>query len=581
MKINHSIVACLLLLSFFSCEDMLDPQRDGALTDEGVWQNSVRAFGFLNNAYHNLPEGYNRISDAMFDVATDDAVCPDPVNPTQGFHNGAWGPFSVIDNVWNKNYEGIRKVNSFLERIDGVPLPKTSNALGSDEATFRTRERMKGEAFFLRAYFYFELVKRYGGVPLTNKSLTVEEAAAIPRASLDDCFDFILADCDSAAARLPRKYGAEPVVVGFNDAKDVGRCTSGAAKALKARTMLYWASPLFNPDNDTKRWEKAAEWSKEVIDYTLNEDGSGAKVYGLNRFTSTVNMTDLFTTNSVLSQYHQEIIFSTQYLNNTSLEKLNAPISFGAKGLTNPTQNLVDAFPMSTGKAIHEPGSGYDPLNPFKNRDPRLAMTVLCNGTKFSVNDKEAEIESFVGGTDGKGAYPNATHTGYYLKKFLLPHAVWDGRTVNITRTWILMRLAETYLNYAEARNEAYGPDAEVYAALKSLRARAGVRPSDIQAGLDQKQMRKLIQNERRIELAFEEHRFFDVRRWRLFDDPDERAEMLTVRGMKIEKESDGSLSFDPDLVVQQRSFDDKMYWYPIADSELLKNKSLKQNPGW
>ncbi len=581
MRIAHAILFLGITLSFLSCEDMLDPQRDGTLTDEGIWQSSTRAFGFLNNAYLNLPNGYNRISDCMFDAATDDAVCPDPVNPIHGFYNGSWGPFNIIDNVWSKNYEGIRKVNTFLAKIDGVPLPKASNALGSEESIIRTRERMKGEAFFLRAYFYLELVKRYGGVPLTDKVLTIDEATVLSRSSADACFEFILADCDSAEARLPRKYGASPVVVGFNEAKDLGRCTSGAAVALKSRALLYWASPLFNPAGDKARWEKAALEAKEVLDYTENEDGSGAKIYGLNRFTSTTNMTDLFTTNTLLSQYHQEIVFSTQYLNNTTLERLNAPISFGAKGMTNPTQNLVDAFPMSNGKPITDNSSGYDPNDPFKNRDPRLAMTVLYNGSNFTVNDKTALLESFVGGSDGEGSYPNATQTGYYLKKYLLSHAVWDGRTVNITRTWILIRFAEIYLNYAEARNEAFGPDAEVYATLRALRTRAGVRPADIQAGLDQDEMRKLIQNERRIEMAFEEHRFFDIRRWRLFDDPEQLDELLTIRGIRIVKQEDGSFSMDPHHLVQKRLFSDKMYLYPISEDELLKNKHLEQNPNW
>jgi starch-binding outer membrane protein, SusD/RagB family len=581
MKTTHKILILLALIPLLSCESMLEPQLDGTLSEEGIWENNLRAFGFLNNAYLNLPNGYNRISGAMLDAATDDAVCPDPLSTIHGFYNGNWGPYNVIDNVWNKNYEGIRKVNTFLLKIDDVPLPKTSNALGTDESILRMRERMKGEAYFLRAYFYFELLKRYGGIPLTEKTLTPTEAATIARSSVDECFEFIFDDCDSAAAKLPRKYGIEPVIVGYNDAKELGRSTSGAAKALKSRVLLYWASPLFNTADDDTRWQHAASAAKEIIDYTVDENGSGGKVYGLNRFTSTVNMTDLFTTNSVLPLYHQEIVFSTQYYTNTTVEQLNAPISFGAKGLTNPTQNLVDAFPMNNGKPITDPTSGYNPANPFNNRDPRLAMTVVNNQSTLTVNDKTAVVETYTGGNDGPGAYPNVSQTGYYLKKFLLPHAVWDGRTVNITRTWILIRFAEVYLNYAEARNEAYGPDAEVYAAIKALRMRAGFRPSDVQAGLNKEQMRVLIRNERRLELAFEEHRFFDVRRWRLYDDPAQLNELLKIRGVKITKEQDGSFTTDVNHLVQERQFSPKMYFYPIAASELLKNESLEQNTEW
>jgi hypothetical protein len=581
MKTILKIFFALSLTSFISCDDWLEPQLDGTLSEDGIWKNNVRAFGFLNNAYHNLPAGYNRISDAMLDAATDDAVCPDPLSPVHGFYNGNWSPYNVIDNVWNKNYEGIRKVNTFLLKIDNVPLPKSSNSLGTDESILRTRERMKGEAFFLRAYFYFELLKRYGGVPLTSEVLSPEDAALLPRSGVDACFDFILANCDSASNRLPRKYGADPVLVGYNDAKEIGRSTSGAAKALKARVLLYRASPLFNAGNDADRWKEAAAAAKEVIDYSVNADGSGAKLYGLIRFTSTVNMTDLFSTNSVLPQYHQEIVFSTHYLNNTTPEQLNAPISFGARGMTNPTQNLVDAFPMSNGRAITDAGSGYDPANPYSNRDPRLAMTVLYNGSSLTVNDKTNNLETFQGGSDGPDSYPNASQTGYYLKKFLLPHAVWDGRTVNITRTWILIRFAEVYLNYAEARNEAFGPDAEVYAAIRALRLRAGLRPSDVQAGLNQQQMREVIRNERRIELAFEEHRFFDLRRWKLFDDPLQKEKILTIRGVKITKKTDGTINMDMQYKIQERTFAPKMYLYPISEAEILKNKNLQQNPMW
>lgn len=571
----------LALVSLSACEDMLDPELDGKLSEEAVWTNNNLAFGFLNNAYNNLPNGYNRISNAMLAAATDDAVCPDPFSGINSFNDGTWSPFNVIDNVWSKNYAGIRKVNTFLQRIDSIALPKKSNALGTDESILNTRNRMKGEAHFLRAYFYFELVKRYGGVPLTEGILTPDEAINLPRSSADDCFQFILTECDSAAQRLPRKYGAAPAVIGFNEGKDIGRATSGAAVALKSRALLYWASPLFNQTNDVSRWEQAADAANEVINYTVGENGTGGDAYKLKRFTSTVNMSDLFSTNAILPQYHNELIFSTKYNNNTTIERQNAPISFGAKGLTNPTQNLVESFPMKNGKLITDPTSGYNPDNPFANRDPRLSMTVLANGTNFEINDKAGQIETFDGGTDGSGSYPNATQTGYYLQKYIMPHAVWEGRTVNITRTWILIRFAEIYLNYAEARNEVYGPDAEVYGALKQLRRRAGFRPSDVQPGLSQDAMRTLIQNERRLELAFEEHRFFDVRRWKLFDDASQRENMLNIRGVKITKDGAGNLTYDTNNMVQQRIFSDKMYLYPIAESELMKSNALEQNPGW
>ena len=313
MKIVKKLFFVLLVLSFTACDDMLEPDLDGTLTEDAVWTNNNLAFGFLNNTYNNVPNGYNRISSAMLDAATDDAVCPNPLSDINGFNNGTWSPFNVIENVWNKNYDGIRKANIFLSRIDDVPLPKKSNALGTDESIINTRKRMKGEARFLRALFYFELVKRYGGVPLIETILSTEEAIKAPRSSVEDCFEFIVAECDLAAALLPAKYGSSPAIVGFNEAKDIGRATSGAALALKSRALLYWASPLFNESNDTSRWDLAAKAANDVINLTINAGGTGGKVYNLQRFDSNVNLSMLFSTNAVLPQYHNEIIFCTKY----------------------------------------------------------------------------------------------------------------------------------------------------------------------------------------------------------------------------------------------------------------------------
>lgn len=579
-KIKTIVLAIVVSCSFFACEDMLDPTLDGTLKEDAVWGNTVLAFGFLNNAYNSLPSGYNRISGAMLEAATDDAVCPSALSDILDFNNGTWGPFKVIDNVWNKNYEGIRIVNKFLENIDAVPLPKQSNSLGTDESILNTRERMKGEARFLRAYFYFELVKRYGGVPIVDKTLTTEEAINIQRSTVDQCFDFIINDCETAAQMLPTKYGLKPTVIGFNEGKDIGRATKGAALALKSRALLYWASPLFNTSGNSTRWEQAAQAAADVLNLKVNADNTGANVYKLINFTSTINESNLFSVATGLSLYHDEVVFSTSYNDNTTVERQNAPISYGGQGLTNPTQNLVDAFPMSNGKEITDATSGYNPADPYKNRDPRLLQTVLTNGTNFTVNDKTAVLETFNGGVDGPTAYQNASQTGYYLQKFLVPAAVWDNRSVTISRTWVLIRFAELYLNYAEATNEAYGPNAEVYAALKALRTRAGFTVKDIQAGLTKDQMRKVIQNERRIELAFEEHRFFDVRRWKLFDDTAERNKLLTIRGISIEKDANNNFIYNS-KVVENRIFMDKMYFYPISNSELMKSSGLVQNPGW
>ena len=360
----------------------------------------------------------------MLAAGCDEAVHTDVTSDIKGFNNGTWDSYFLVENVWSKNYEGIRIVNRFLERIDDLKMPVKPTVSGTDEQLIRTRERMKGEAFFLRAYFYFELIKRYGGVPLFTKSLTVEEAQQATRASYDDCMKQIIADCDSAANRLPEQYKGSSESVGFDDKKELGRPTTGAAYGLKSRALLYWASPLNNPGNDKERYKRSADAAQLVV--------KSAFRYKLMNFTDdSESFTDLYAVSENFLQYHREIVFSTKYNNTVSVEQQNSPLTMGGKGLTNPTQNLADAFGMANGKGINEPGSGYDEDHPYVGRDPRFYMTFAYDGSEFTVNDKTQTIETFEGGKDATATNKTATKTGYYLKKLLSPQAVWDGRTNN------------------------------------------------------------------------------------------------------------------------------------------------------
>jgi hypothetical protein len=581
-NITHRWILILLpaiLLMIVSCDDYLDPAKDGSLSQADVWASTRRSFGLLNNAYNNLSGNYNRISEAMLAAGCDEAVHADPLSVVKGFNDGTWSKYNLVENVWDNNYAGIRKVNLFLENTHRITLPKRdTTATGVDEAMLRTIERMKGEARFLRAWFYFELVKRYGGVPLIDRTLTADEAALVERQSTDSCFRFIFNDCDSAVHRLPAAYTGG--IAGFNDAKDAGRATSWAAKALKARAQLYYASPLFNPAGDKSRWQQAYLTAQDIL-----RNGP----FGLHTFGTTGNMTNLFVVNSTMGLYHKEIIFSTSYSADVTNERLNAPISYGGRGLTCPTQNLVDAFTMRNGRAITAGNSGYDPANPFNNRDPRLNMTVLKNGDLLNINDRSLAIETYTGGKDAPESDPGASKTGYYLAKFVVqaaasttPAAVWDGRTVNTNKTRILIRLPEICYIFAEAYNEYHSaPNNDVYIRLESILKRSGLSlPGGALPNMTQSAMREFIRNERRVELAFEEHRFFDIRRWRLLDDPVEREKYLAIRGLRITKAAAGALSYNP-ITVQQRIWDDRMYFYPIPQSEIIRSKRLTQNPGW
>lgn len=575
MKIYKWFLASLLSCTLAGCDDYLDPDKDGKLTDKDVWESQTRyAFGILNEAYNNLPNGYNRISGAMLAAASDEACHNDLTSDIKGFNNGTWGPYFLVENVWDNNYKGISIVNNFFENINRVPIPNEGKSIeGSAQELIYTRERMKGEAFFLRAYFYVELIKRYGGVPLVTTVLTPAEAQQVTRASYDECIKQIVADCDSAINRLPAKYTSiqSGGIVGYDEDRNLGRATSLAAHALKSRALLYWASPLNNPENDKSRYKAAADAAQKVIKSGL---------FNVLSFYDGESFTDLYVVSKYFSQYNKEIIFSTKYNSTTDVERNNALITLGGKGLTSPTQNLADAFGMKNGKPISDASSGYDKNNPFKDRDPRFYMTFAHNGQEYTVNGQTTTVETFAGGKDASGTYKTATRTGYYLNKLLSKQAVWDGNTNNVTRTWVLMRYAEVLLNYAEAMNEYSGaPTDSVYITLDMIRKRAGLSPHAITRDKTQAEMRKIIQNERQVELAFEEHRFFDVRRWRLLDDPAEKGNYLNIKGIRITKEGD-DFKYE-EYPVETRIFSEKMYCYPIPQSEILKAPGIKQNKDW
>ena len=273
-----------------------------------------------------------------------------------------------------------------------------------------------------------------------------------------------------------------------------------------------------------------------------------------------------------------EVIFAVQGWNDNSYEKANYPIGYDQGGLncTCPSQNLVDAYEMkATGKNIWEMGSGYDPANPYAGRDPRLAMSILVNNTSF----KGRPVECWVGGIDGYGR-ENATTTGYYIRKYVNENLDLTQNQTSV-HAWILFRYAEILLNYAEALNECLGPESKgeftmtAKAAVDAVRTRVGVGLPILPPGLTQDEMRARIYNERRVELAFEEHRFFDVRRWKIA----EQTENEPIMGMRISKEGDGSFSYRA-VMQEDRVFRDYMYLYPIPEAEVHKG-AIEQNPGW
>ena len=578
MKLKKLNIIALSLLAFIfsGCDSFLDPEKDGKMNEEDVWNNYTQAFQFLNNAYNYLPNGYNRISNAMLASACDEAVHSDVTSGIKGFHDGTWGPYNLVENVWDKNYDGIRVVNKWLENCENIVFPVKPTITGTQEDLVRTRDRMKGEAYFLRAYFYFELIKRYGGVPLFTDKLDIDEAKSQERASYNRCVQQILADLELAFGALPVNYvDGDDVIKGFNEMKDKGRPTQGAALALKARVLLYWASPLNNPDNDMSRYQAVVETTEKL------KRLEGVK-YGLVDLESNTGYLNVFVSQTNTDRYNKEILFSTKYNSENGYERNNSPISLGGRGYTGPSQNMVDAFGMADGTDF-DWNNPVHAAAPYENRDPRFYMNIAYNGMDFKMNMQSTTIETFAGGKDAAGAYTTSTRTGYYLKKAMSKDVVWDGGTANsVNRTWPLIRYAEVLLNYAEALNEMLpAPDKRVYNSIEEIRKRAGLTPYRLNPSLTKDEMRKVIRKERRVELAFEEHRFFDIRRWKLFDEPEQRNDLLKIRGMEIIKEGE-HFTYNPNVVIEEREFDNKMYLYPISQYEIIKtNNQIEQNPGW
>ncbi len=595
------IICSLIFTSLLtqSCKkDFLDTQLQSGF-DEELFLNSgpanLKAFGM--GVYNYLPQ-FNRYGgNALLAAGCDEADFALFGN-IQRFNTGAWDPFTNPDDVWATYYRAIRHANLFLEKttdyrkllvVDTINN-KASYTLDVDDFT-----KLRAEVRFLRAYYYMELIKRYGGVPIVTTVLTEQEATQVTRASYDACTNFIVAECDTAYTDLTNHYINYGIPAGTtvgrgdagSDNNRLGRVEKPAAVALKLRALLYAASPLNNQSNNSSKWELAAAAGQQLF-----SDPNCAHVNFLNG-----NYKDLFmaqnTTNNLTPRKgaNSGIIFTRPYQLNTNVfERANYPVGMtnGGEGATCPSQNLVDAFEMrTTGKPISDPASGYDPLNPYANRDQRLAWIVVVNGSTMGLTNSNAvrTVQSYQGGVDGIGAKTGATTTGYYLRKMSVENynITLPG---NRAKSWVLMRYAEVLLNFAEAMNEAFGPEAKpvlggvpatrsAREAVNLVRARAGL-PA-LQAGISQVELRDRIRNERRVELAFEEHRFFDVRRWKIA----EQTENIPLRGMQVTPVSPGIFSYQV-FNVETRTFIPKMYLYPIPFSEISKsNGMIMQNPGW
>jgi len=555
---KHIILFVSAVVLFSSCVDeFLDRGMDTNYTEDQVFSSytTIRNFGL--GIYTDLPQGFDRFSGGMLASATDDAAHAGPDNSVQKLGNGNWGEFANPDDQWAALYSGIRKANLFLDKsVDYRAIIVQDTVTEQGKQTYLTQSNdlmwLRAETHFLRAFFYFELLKRYGGVPIVTEVLGSGSGFDYSRNTFEEVVAYIGSELELALPDLRDTWA------GFDGDRLIGRATKGAALSLKSRVLLYAASPLNNPSNDRSKWISAAQAAHEVINqaqYNLVDN------YG-NLFRSINN---------------SEIIFARSYAASNVLERNNFPIGFtGAVGGTNPSQNLVDAYQTVNGLAIGEDPE-YDPQNPYTNRDPRLQMSIIVNGSEY----KGRKVESYKGGVDGYGK-ARATKTGYYLKKYL-DEGLDLLQNRSSVHSWIYFRYAEILLNYAEAMNEAFGPDATAEGmslsareAINRVRQRPGVSMPEIKT-TSVEEFRALIKNERRVELAFEEHRFWDLRRWTDASDVLSRPIRIAVIG----KNSDGTFSYSYQN-AEERVFLEKMYHYPIPADELNKSGgSLQQNPNW
>ncbi|ETD17582.1 MULTISPECIES: RagB/SusD family nutrient uptake outer membrane protein [Prevotellaceae] len=559
---NH-IIFCLYIsvsLTLTGCSDFLDRETDSYIDKHMTYSSYEHTSQCLVSIYSLLPEGLNRLSNgAMFDDATDDAEFAVETSDVQKFNTGSWNAVENPDNLWNRYYAGIRMACEFIENADRVNLdayrldPKNQIEYQNRQKDIRI---WKAEARFLRAYFHFELLKRFGPIPIIASSLSVNgDYGNTLRPTMEECVDFIAKECDIAADSLELKP--------WRDETALGHATKGAALALKSRLLLYAASPLYmdyeNIDehqipSDNAKWIKAAKAAKAVIDLGIYDLASD---YG-----------DLFKNDFKNSEY----IFMRRYGVSSTFESINFPISFGGKGGTNPSQNLVDAYEMRDGSDFSW-NNVTQAATPYKNRDARFSATVIFNGSAL----QQRSVETWIGGNDGLYK-TNATKTGYYLRKFLNGEVNVQTGGGALGHTWPIFRLAEIYLNYAEALNESDPGNPDIAHYINELRQRADL--PDLPTGLTQADMRERIRRERRVELAFEEHRAWDVRRWKIASS----TLGIPLRGVRITKNTSAgaanTYNYEP-YTVEPRVFLSKMYWYPIPESELLKLKSWKQNSGW
>lgn len=598
MKIKLYIILDLIILSIVmsSCLDassLMDKEDVGDLYEKDVFKDPTYARYFVNDIYYSLPKGaaVSGWGGAYLDCATDNGEARQLDSNAQRFNNGNWNADDLpLGGVWSNYYAAIRACNKFLENYDYIEERP-------GVATREDLEYLRGQVIFLRAFFYAELLKYFGGVPILDHTLHFDspELTEAKRATFDQCVKYILSECD-VAIEIFRSVNQDW------SGNNFGRANDGVALALKGKVLAMAASPLYNrpsnypqydsedinrelwryPDYNKERWNDAAKALKAVIDlgrYDLYRKTNGTKsayeTYFVTRNTVEESIFPFLKGPSI------DIYYNNLPFNFINVRGKGTPVCYNL-----PTQDLVAAYEMQNGMLPEQEGSGFRPLHPFSGRDPRMEATIWYDGATFcgiEFNTWRRDIDSEK--PWGKDYILGYSRTGFFLKKFM-DKDLNPTNNVTVPNSYPIIRYADILLLYAETLNEYYddpssAPDDAICWAISEVRNRAGmpdVRTTFANRGwpLTQENIRKLIQNERRVEFAFEEHRFWDIRRWMIGPETQRSVHEQEI----ILKEDDKTKEYNV-REIEKRRYEDFMNLMPIPQSEINRNKNLIQNWGW
>ena len=594
MKIKNILILAILAGSFCACSDLINPSEQNAQTEEQMFKDPSSAMGILGYAYGNLPFE----TKSTTDIATDDAVTNDLGNSYRSMAQGTWAANNDPMSQWQGRKITIQYLNLFLKNVDKVTWAKDANR----QAMFV--DKLRGEAYALRALNMYYLLRNHAGwaengellgVPIILEPEGFDSDFNQPRATFKACVEQIYADVEAAMEILPYDYvqltddNAVPQRykdMGVNYAGEYnvvfgntfrGRISGRIAQTVKALTALLAASPAY-AEGSGVTYEEAANEAAAVlskINGVAGMDPTGYKWFMEKKTLDALGS----------GECPPEILWrgsmnqgTEDYAFGLNQEVQNYPPTLYGNGRINPTQNLVDAFPMANGYPITDPASGYSANDPYTGRDPRLAEYVLYNGVTY--NGAQIITGTYSADNNGLNKISTSTRTGYYLRKLLRDDCNANPSSQNAQKHYpVYIRYTEIFLAYAEAANEAWGPKGagsngfSAYDVIKALHDRAGVGNDYLDSiSGDKDKMRELIRNERRIELCFENKRFWDMRRWEL--DLNE-----TAMGMKIDQVG-GALQYTK-IEVEPRNYAAHMYYGPIPETEVLKWSNLDQNKGW